>query len=260
MVYSLGDRIANRIMRHLPAPGLRVTAKTPIVSFTFDDVPDTAKHNGARLLEDHGVRGTFYIAGGLTGQALPGRTIISTADCVELARKGHEVGCHTFSHDNVRSLRRGELVEDLERNGAYLANDLGITARNFAFPFNIASPSARKLLAQRYRTCRGGQEGINRGATDPGYLRSVEIRQPEDYVDSLTGWVSDLVQNPGWLIFFTHDISATPTPFGCRPDSFERLVKFAVDAGCTILPIDQALDHPAIEHTGSSPSLRGSSR
>jgi len=260
MVYTLGDRIANRIMRHLSAPGLRVTAKAPIVSFTFDDAPDSAKYNGARILEDQGVRGTFYIAGGLTGQSLPGRTIISTADCIDLARKGHEVGCHTFSHDNVRTLRRGELIEDLDRNRAYLANELGIKARNFAFPFNIASPSARRLLAHRYRTCRGGQEGINRGATDPGYLKSVEIRQPEDYVDGLTRWVSDLVQNPGWLIFFTHDISTTPTPFGCRPETFERLVKSTVDAGCTILPIDQALDHPAIEHTASSPSPGSSGR
>lgn len=252
MVYTLGDRIANRIMRHLSAPGLQVTAKAPIISFTFDDVPDTAKHNGARILEDHGVRGTFYIAGGLAGQSLPGRTIIGTEDCIELARTGHEVGCHTFSHDNIRTLNQSELIDNLDRNGAYLKTELGIKARNFAFPFNIASPSRRGLLAERYRSCRGGHEGINRGATDPGYLKSVEIRQPEDYVAGLTDWVDDLVQNPGWLIFFTHDISDTPTPFGCRPDTFERLVKYAVDAGCTILPVDQALDHPAIMAGGAN--------
>lgn len=249
MVYTLGDRIANRIMRHLPAPGLRVTDTTPLVSFTFDDVPDSAKYKGARILEDNGVRGTFYIAGGLTGQRLAGRTIISTSDCIELARKGHEVGCHTFSHDNVRMLPNDQLVADLDRNSSYFASELGIQARNFAFPFNIASPMARRLLTQRYRTCRGGQEGINRGATDPGYLYSVEIRQPDDYVETLTDWVDDLVANPGWLIFFTHDISTTPTPFGCRPEAFERLVKYVIDAGCTVLPVDEALDHKAVEHT-----------
>ena len=43
---------------------VRAQNKRPLVSITFDDVPDTALVNGARVLERHGVRGTFYIAGG----------------------------------------------------------------------------------------------------------------------------------------------------------------------------------------------------
>ena len=44
----------------------------------------------------------------------------------------------------------------------------------------------------------------------------------------------------GWLVFSTHDISATPTPWGCTPGFFEDIVRCAVDSGARILPVAQA--------------------
>ena len=40
---------------------------TPMVSFTFDDLPKSAVTTGAEMLEAHGARGTFYVSGGLVG-------------------------------------------------------------------------------------------------------------------------------------------------------------------------------------------------
>lgn len=66
-VDGLVDRVANRLIWRLASKPRDVITDAPLVSFTFDDVPDTALHNGAAILERHGVRGTFYIAGGLRG-------------------------------------------------------------------------------------------------------------------------------------------------------------------------------------------------
>lgn len=249
---GLGDRVANRIMRHFPASGLRVNSRTPIVSFTFDDVPDSALQNGASILESHGVRGTFYIAGGLTDQVRPDWAFISAEGCRELVTRGHEVGCHTFSHGNTRRLQPREVSEELDRNAAFLHDAAGIVPRNFAFPYNVASPMARDVLTRRFRTCRGGHEGINRGPTDPGYLKSVEIRQPEHFARGLTRWIDEVVERPGWLIFFTHDIATDPSRFGCTSDTLDLLVDYAVNRGCTVLPVDEALDHAGIEQVGQS--------
>jgi hypothetical protein len=73
-------------------------------------------------------------------------------------------------------------------------------------------------------------------------LKAVEIRQPEQHARDLTRWIDDLVDLPGWLIFFTHDIVPRPTPYGCTPETFDHLVRYAVDKGCRVLPVDQALD------------------
>lgn len=50
-------------------------------------------------------------------------------------------------------------------------------------------------------------------------LKAVEIRQPEEEARALTGWIDEAVRAPGWLVFFTHDIAARPTPYGCRPET-----------------------------------------
>lgn len=238
---GLVDRAANRAIWRLAGPRRDVPADTPLVSFTFDDVPDSALDQGAAILERHGARGTFFIAGGLAGQVEPERRLISPEGCRDLAERGHEVGCHTFSHRRIRSMQGGALARDLDLNEAYLAG-LGIRQpRNFAFPYNAAWPAARREFRRRFRSCRAAGEAINREAVDPLMLKSVEIRQPEQDAMALTGWIDDLVARPGWLIFFTHDIAARPTPYGCTPGTFEHLVSHASERGCTILPVDAVL-------------------
>jgi hypothetical protein len=48
-------------------------------------------------------------------------------------------------------------------------------------------------------------------------------------------------QARGWLVLSTHDVSDTPTPYGCTPDLFERVVRWAADSGARILPVAAAL-------------------
>jgi peptidoglycan/xylan/chitin deacetylase (PgdA/CDA1 family) len=239
----LAGRLTNRWLRATPRRVIRVPNFEPIVSFTFDDVPDSALRAGAAILEAHGARGTFYVAGGLEGRVEPDRRLIDAAGCGQLAAAGHEIGCHSYGHRNLRHVDRDLLTEDLRRNRHYLdAVDPRPSRRNFAYPYNSGAFGKRTMLAETFRTCRAGGDAINRGPTDPTFLRAVEIRQPADYVSGLTRWIDMLVANPGWLIFFTHDISPTPTPYGCAPDAFQRLVRHAVENGCRVLTVDAALD------------------
>jgi peptidoglycan/xylan/chitin deacetylase (PgdA/CDA1 family) len=237
------DRITDRLMRRLPGPRIQIPTSRPIVSFTFDDVPDTALTNGARLLADHDVRGTFYIAGSLEGQVEPKRTLISREGCRALAEQGHEIGCHTFSHRKVSHMGKQQLGTDLQRNKDYLdAIDPRDTPRNFAYPYNAGSLWGRRVFQNRFRTCRAGGERINRGPVNPVFLSGVEIRQPESHAQGLTAWIDALIAEPGWLIFFTHDIASLPTDFGCTPETFEGLVAYTLERGCTVLTVRDALD------------------
>ncbi|AWI60261.1 polysaccharide deacetylase family protein [Sinorhizobium fredii] len=235
------DRLANRAIWQLARARRKLETDVPVVSFTFDDVPDSALHEGAAILERYDARGTFYIAGGLAGQLEKDRTLITSEGCAELLGRGHEIGCHTFAHHRVRSA--GGLAADLDRNAQYLTS-VGVAspARNFAFPYNAAWPLARPELRRRYRSCRAGGEAINRGSVDPLMLKAVEIRQPEQHAQMLTRWIDDVVGELGWLIFFTHDIAPRPTPYGCTPETFDNLVRYAVEKGCRVLPVDEALD------------------
>jgi peptidoglycan/xylan/chitin deacetylase (PgdA/CDA1 family) len=244
LIDNYAARLENRLIRALPREIMQVPTREPIVSFTFDDVPDSALDIGAAILEANGVRGTFYISGGLEGLVEPGRRLIDRAGCRELATRGHEIGCHSFAHHDLRHVGTQALTEDLARNARYLdAIDPRPMPRNFAYPYNSGSLGKRALLARSFRSCRAGGEGINRGPTDPVFLRAVEIRQPQEHVLGLARWIDGLVAHPGWLIFFTHDVSPRPTPYGCTAPSFHLLVAYAVTRGCRVLSVDAALDH-----------------
>lgn len=243
LIDQYASRLENRLIRATPRQVMQVPTGEPIVSFTFDDVPVSALEAGAAILEADGVRGTFYISGGLAGRVEPGRTLIDQAGCRELTASGHEIGCHTHTHRNLRHIDEESLIEDLVRNARYLdAIEPRPGRRNFAYPYNSGSFGKRGILANAFRTCRAAGEGINRGPTDPSFLRAVEIRQPQQHVLGLARWIDALVAKPGWLIFFTHDVSLRPTPYGCTPPSFRLLVGYALARGCRVLTVDAALD------------------
>lgn len=243
LIDRFAGRLENRLLRAAPWQVVQVPTREPIVSFTFDDVPASALDKGAAILEADGVRGTFYISGGLAGRIEPGRTLIDQAGCRELAARGHEIGCHTHAHRDLRHVDAEALVEDLARNARYLQAIAPKSGRrNFAYPYNSGSFGTRAILADTFRSCRAGGEGINRGPTDSSFLRAVEIRQPQRHVFGLARWIDAVVANPGWLIFFTHDIAPRPTPYGCTAPGFRLLVGYALARGCRVLTVDAALD------------------
>lgn len=66
------------------------------------------------LLDRHGVKATFFVLG-WTAERFP--------DLVrEIARRGHEVGCHSYGHPEVFHLTISEFREDVERALAALAS------------------------------------------------------------------------------------------------------------------------------------------
>lgn len=240
---GLTNRISNRLIWKFASRPKTVETTVPLVSFTFDDVPESALSEGAGILEKYGIFGTFYIAGGMAGQIEPERTLISAQGCAELARRGHEIGCHTFSHKAVRTLSGGALAKDLDHNARYLRETAGVKPpENFAFPYNAAWPLARREFRRRYRSCRAGGEAINRGAVDPLMLKGVAIQQPEESALNLTLMIDDVVRSPGWLIFYGHDVMDKPTPYGCTGKTLDILVRHAVESGCEVLTVSRALD------------------
>src|SRR4029453_8134627 len=72
--------------------------REPLISFTFDDFPRSALHVAGRILEDHGIAGTYYVSLGLMGTLTPTGEMFTQDDLTQLLNCGHELGCHTYAH------------------------------------------------------------------------------------------------------------------------------------------------------------------
>ncbi len=97
-------RLSNRLARHLFAAPMQLKGGQPMVSFTFDDIPVSAATVGAPMLEEFGGLGTFYVAGGLVNRRTDQGDGVDPDGIVKLRRSGHEIACHTFSHQRAIDL------------------------------------------------------------------------------------------------------------------------------------------------------------
>src|SRR5262245_58876391 len=75
-----------------------VQPQVPLISFTFDDFPRSALMAGGTILNRFGLAGTYYASLGLAGKQEPSGQIFFHEDLTQLFERGHELGCHTFSH------------------------------------------------------------------------------------------------------------------------------------------------------------------
>jgi peptidoglycan/xylan/chitin deacetylase (PgdA/CDA1 family) len=213
-----------------------------IISFTFDDFPRSAVSNGARLLENHGARGTFYLTGSYCGRIVDGIPQCNAQDLAALATAGHEIGCHTFTHPHVSTLSAAALKGEINLNAAFLTRHLpGLELRTFAYPFGDTSFAATLRLQSRFAGCRSGQPGLNIGTADLGRLRSVRLYDRLIGAEEVSDIIAQAVTRNAWLIFYTHDVSQMPSSFGCTPALFEHALESAISAGAEIRPVDAAI-------------------
>lgn len=251
-----------RLRRKLLAPLYRLAANSiesaldeAVVSFTFDDFPGSAASAGAKILEAHGARGTFYVAGSLVdGTSREYGDYCRRAELTALVAAGHEIGCHTFGHARVSTLSPRGLIDELDRNAAFIGACLdGYAMRSFAYPFGDIRPF-RKLQAQtRFASCRGNSPGVNSGRIDLGDLRAERIYERSIDHDHVTAMLRSAAKAPAWIVFYTHDVADRPSPYGCTPATFERVVKNVVAAGASILTVGDAT---ARVTGGASPAAR----
>jgi peptidoglycan/xylan/chitin deacetylase (PgdA/CDA1 family) len=259
MLQPLVNTVLRRVARHHRSKPLVMRNTAPLVSFTFDDVPASAFTNGAAILEEHGVRGTFYIAGGTLGDMDKDWRVIDRDQVRTLHAHGHEIGCHTFSHVGVDSLDAVTLERECQRNRDYLRELCGgHEIANFCYPFGKVSLPRKLQLEARFDSCRGIYEGVNAGTVDLSLLRVIELYDRTLTQDKLRSALRETRERNGWLIFYTHDVADEPSWIGCSP----RLLRAAIEAveaekiRCvTIRDALKAIGYPA---AGNRAKLNGS--
>ena len=199
-----------------------------VVSFTFDDFPKTALTVGGRILERFGARGTYYTAAKLAGTHGDLGPLCDPDDVRIAHHRGHEIGCHTFSHLNCAAADRSSLKSEVRANAAALSDMIGPFApANFAFPFGAESKRAKRTLMPYFHSCRGIRPGLNQGIPDIAellancvYAATFDDKRFCDLMDRNAAVA-------GWLIFYSHDVSHSPSPYGCEPEQLEALVAHA---------------------------------
>jgi peptidoglycan/xylan/chitin deacetylase (PgdA/CDA1 family) len=235
-------RFSHRMAMHLCVEPFRMRNETPMVSFTFDDVPKSAATVGAAVLEAHDAHGTYYVIGSQVGTSSALWDMVDREDVVALHRAGHEIACHTFSHKRACDLDSATLNAEIERNQHYLRSlDASIRIENFAYPFGFGSFVRKRQLKTMFKSCRSIVPGVNSGSVDLQFLRAMPLIDRRIDRDGIERAFDETQSANGWLIFYTHDVADEPSPYGCSPALLNEALEAASKRKIPVLNMAEAL-------------------
>ena len=238
---SLNAKVSRRVRPLFNRRVLNFRLGRPIVSFTFDDFPQSAADVGAKLLEAEGWRGTYYACAGLSRVDNHHGVHFAPEDLRRLEAGGHEIGGHTFSHMNLRGLPDERITNEIMLNQKGLKL-MGVQAavENFAYPLGEASIGLKTDLAPHFNSLRGIRGGIHVGSADLNELKSQALDSDEHLAEAHK-YIRKLGKTPGWLILFTHDIRDNPSEWGCRPEQFIEVIDAVKRSGAQVLTVRDAI-------------------
>jgi hypothetical protein len=134
------------------------------------------------------------------------------------------------------------LATEIENNRRYLlALDPSIQIENFAYPYGIGSVWRKGQLGKTFRSSRGIIPGVNSGIADLQFLRATPLIDRDIDFDGIDRAFDEAVARNGWLIFYSHDVAAEPSPYGCSPSLLKHALEAAARRNIQILSVTDAL-------------------
>lgn len=191
--------------------------KRVAVSLTFDDARDSQVNGGTALLDEFGVKATFFV--------LPSAVERSLAGWKKAVASGHEIGNHSLSHpcsgnfvwsrDNaLEDYSLDRMRSDLEECNRRIESLLGVNATVFAYPCGqtfvgrgLNTQSYVPLVAEMFVL---GRTWLDESANDPSFcdfahLTGVEM-DGKDFKDILP-LIETAAENGQWLVLAGHEMS-----------------------------------------------------
>lgn len=242
--YSPPRDLLSRMRRRLTARHVARRAMlrfdAPLLSITFDDFPASAADVGARILESHGARGTYYAAAGLADTDGPSGRNFSPTHVTRLLRAGHEIACHSFGHDDCARRPTLDTLRDIARNRDALAAMGCPQQQAFAYPYGETTRDLKSHLPPRFATARGITPGLVRGAVDLAQLPAYPLFGAGAMRRAAQA-LNRAARRNAWMIAFTHDVGDAPSPFGASAADLDTFLRLAHTLGVTVLPVTAAL-------------------
>jgi peptidoglycan/xylan/chitin deacetylase (PgdA/CDA1 family) len=214
------------------------TGESGVVSFTFDDGRITQYTNARPILNNAGVKATFY----LVGDAFTwGSTNMNATQARTLAQEGHELGNHTMNHPNLTTLSSSQIRTEFTNAQNAIANATGVTPTNCAYPYGATNTTVQTIAADYFTSCRGVNGGQNTTTTGLYNLRTYYV-QTTTTADQIRAAANQAKANNTWLILIYHGVGPIQSPDDVSTDTLTTHIAAVQATGVPIKTVAQTLD------------------
>ena len=162
MMLALRDAGATALTSGDVAAALRGGTPLPprAVALTFDDGYTSVHTEALPVLQKLGWPATIFPVTSALGQrnrwdsgAAGELQIMSESALLELASAGWEIGGHTHTHPDLRTVDDEAIEADLECADLAVAELVGHPPTSFAYPYGFNDPRVRRAAGRRYDAC-----------------------------------------------------------------------------------------------------------
>ncbi|MGV9595881.1 polysaccharide deacetylase family protein [Streptosporangium sandarakinum] len=221
-----------------------------IVSLTFDD-GDATHPAVARMLERHGMRGTFYVNTGTVGRERK----LTRRGLAAIARAGHEIGGHTLTHLRLPELsaaeQRAQICDDRGKLVAWgyrpatLAYPFGsVDARAEAAARRCGYDAAREVGGLREFSCPACPAAETLPPRDRHAIRTASSAGPDTPLRRLKQQVFDAEKSGGVLPLVFHRVCEDCGDYSVSPKLLEDFLGWLATReshGTVVRPLGEAV-------------------
>ena len=206
----MNTRINVLVAALLAAAAPALAART-IVTLGFDDSTEN-QMTAVQLLNQRGLKGTFYVISGLIGTS--NGFYMSRADLDAIAAAGHEIAGHTLTHPDLTTVSLTQVQQEI-CDGRTQLQSWGFNPISFAYPFGSYNASVESVAKSCYANARtvGGVNcpGCPNSETTPPQdawaIRSPDSLQSDTSLAAIEKLVTDAENSGGgWVPLVIHQI------------------------------------------------------
>lgn len=161
------------------------------VSLTFDDGMLCQYTDVAPALEHNGLRGTIWIIGSNMDQDVPDYPWMTWQQVADLARRGHEISNHSWSHPALTSLSEEQLRWEVAYNDSVIEAVTGRKPITFAYPYNAFNDTVVAI-------CSEGRVGTRT------FWEAQGQRENHQTLETMCQWLDTLTAHREWGVTMTH--------------------------------------------------------
>lgn len=212
--------------------------KQMALSLSFDDARLSQADKGIPLLDQYGVKGTFYVS--------PESMLERVEEWKQAVKAGHDIGNHTLVHPcsgnfpwardkALEDYSLEQMAQELDSASNLIHAVLGIRPSAFAYTCGQTfvgrgadHRSYVPLVAERFST---GRNWMNEGPNDPGYcdlalLNGTEL-DGKTFQEALQ-LIEEAREQGAWLIFAGHEMDEGGRQTSLLP-TIDSICRYASD-------------------------------
>lgn len=127
-------------LKRKPVSYAGIDPSKPMIALTFDDGPCANTPRLLDILNKHGVKATFFVVG---------KYVEDNASTMKrMAKEGHEIASHTWSHANLSTSSRETIEKELKSTSAIVKKITGQTIHLARPPYGSSNELAQQVAAE----------------------------------------------------------------------------------------------------------------